>query len=154
MWLYLLDNAKRPFLSVFTFVVYLTINYLFMWGGAGCTCHGMSVVPMAVRGQLAGLLLSFHLVVPWTDLRSHPRSQTECLRLLNWLTSKFWFFVVLRQDLTVEPWLVLNSTLRPGWSPTFSDVLDSASRVLGPQARAAVPCLTLHFFFVWDRSIL
>lgn len=48
---------------------------------------------------------------------------------------------------------MLNSTLRLGWSPTFSDILDSASRVPGPQAWATVLCLMLHFLFETEYSV-
>lgn len=61
----------------------------------------------------------------------------------------------LRQDLPVwnTGWCWLNSTLRLGWYPTFSDVLDSASRVPGPQAWTTMLCLMLHFLFETEYSV-
>lgn len=49
---------------------------------------------------------------------------------------------------------MLNSTLRLGWSPTFRDVLDSASRVPGPQAWATMLCKEiLHSLFETEYSV-
>lgn len=75
--------TQRDHFYLYSLLLFTLQLFICLCVGAGCTCHGMPVEPVTVRGQHAGLLLSFHLMVPRTDLRSQARSQIECLRLLN-----------------------------------------------------------------------
>ena len=54
--------------------------------------------------------------------------------------SLVWF---LRQGLTMEPWLTMNSLCRTGWSPSHRDPSPSASRVLRLKTCATLPGSTL-----------
>lgn len=106
MWLYLLDDAKKPFF-ICIHSCCLAIIYLFIWGWGA---HAMACLSCLCLWQRTTCRVAFFLPpcgsLNWSQ--SQAKSQTECLRLLNWLTGKFWFVALLRQDLTVEHRLVLT----------------------------------------------